>query len=374
MARCRLATSGYALSLLAWLLLAATSACGEERRAAKPAPTPAAKPVMATALLRGQALYTRMCAVCHGPAGEGYKADRAPAIANADFIGSASDEFLRVAILEGRRGTTMSAWGTDHGGPLTGPDADDLIAFMRGWEQGRPRVQLDERPLQGDAARGRPIFERECVRCHGPGGFGGPHTQLAEPRLLATASNGFLRHAILKGRPGTPMEGYAQKLQGQDIEDLIAFVRDASKIIAAELGPPPDVDLPPLKVGRIALNPNGPEPVGFKRHPGTTPSDVIHFQLASGARMAFLDARAPSDYVAEHVAGAVSVPFYEPEPYFAKLPKDTWLVCYCACPHAESQALAQKLIDHGFHEVTVLDEGLGFWKMKGYPVRSGGTP
>jgi hypothetical protein len=40
-----------------------------------------------------------------------------------------------------------------------------------------------------------------------------------------------------------------------------------------------------------------------------------------------LDARAPSDLAREDIARAVSVPFYEPDPYFDKLPKDAWLVC-----------------------------------------------
>jgi len=70
----------------------------------------------------------------------------------------------------------------------------------------------------------------------------------------------------------------------------------------------------------------------------------------------------------EHIAGAVSVPFYDPSPYFAALPKDTWLVCYCACPHAESGQLAQQLGAQGFTKVAVLDEGLGVWKARGYPV------
>ena len=76
--------------------------------------------------------------------------------------------------------------------------------------------------------------------------------------------------------------------------------------------------------------------------------------------MAFLDARAPSDYLVEHISGAVSVPFYDPEPYFAQLPKNAWLVCYCACPHAESGQLAQKLLAKGFTKVTVLDEASAF--------------
>jgi len=90
--------------------------------------------------------------------------------------------------------------------------------------------------------------------------------------------------------------------------------------------------------------------------------------------MAFLDARAPSDYAGEHIAGAVSVPFYDPAPYFAGLPKDAWLVCYCACPHAESGKLAGQLLAHGFTKVAVLDEGLRFWKANNYGTRSGPLP
>ena len=90
--------------------------------------------------------------------------------------------------------------------------------------------------------------------------------------------------------------------------------------------------------------------------------------------MAVLDARAPSDYLNEHIAGAVSVPFYDPEPYMDRLPKDAWLVCYCACPHAESGALAQKLVAKGFTKVTVLDEGLCVWKARNYPTRRGVDP
>ena len=90
--------------------------------------------------------------------------------------------------------------------------------------------------------------------------------------------------------------------------------------------------------------------------------------------MALLDARAPSDYIFEHITDAVSVPFYDPDPYLAQLPKDSWLVCYCSCPHAESGQLAQKLLQHGFTKVTVLDEGLRVWKAKGYPTKTGFDP
>src|SRR5207245_609865 len=82
------------------------------------------------------------------------------------------------------------------------------------------------------------------------------------------------------------------------------------------------------------LNRGGQEPVGFKVYPEKTNCDTVHGELDHGAKMAILDARAPPDYTSEHIAGAVSVPFYDPAPFVPKLPKDTWLVCYGSCPIA----------------------------------------
>jgi rhodanese-related sulfurtransferase len=124
----------------------------------------------------------------------------------------------------------------------------------------------------------------------------------------------------------------------------------------------------------VPLNPRGPEPKDFRVQPASTPADVVKAQLDHGARMALLDARAPSDYVSEHISGALSVPFYDPTPYIHLLPKDVWYVCYCACPHAESGQLAQKLAAAGFTKVTVLDEGIGVWRQRGYGTHSGMDP
>src|ERR1019366_1252462 len=82
---------------------------------------------------RGRTLYGQMCAVCHGPSGEGYAADRAPALSHPDFLASASDELLRKGIADGRPGTTMSAWSRARGGPLDASDTDALVAFLRTW-------------------------------------------------------------------------------------------------------------------------------------------------------------------------------------------------------------------------------------------------
>lgn len=346
--------------LLALLVMAAAAALAGCKKAAPPPEK----------LTRGAELYGRMCAVCHGASGEGYKADQAPRLAQPDFAASVSDAFLREAISNGRQGTVMSAWAKERGGPLTADDVNELIKFLRTWRKGPP-VTLDEGPLKGDAAKGENVFARECFRCHGSRGVGGPNLHIGNPQLLMSASDGYLRYSIKTGRPGTLMPSFEKTLAPGDIEDLTTMLRSWSFPPAPPPAPAPP---PPIPLGPVPLNPHGPDPVGFKVTPATTPMDVIHAQLVRGARMAILDARAPSDYMNQHIAGAVSVPFYDPSPYLAKLPKSSWLVCYCACPHAESGTLASKLLAAGFKKVTVLDEGLGAWSNKKYPVNAGEKP
>lgn len=321
----------------------------------------------------GRQLYTRMCTVCHGSRGEGYRADEAPAIGHAEFLGSANDVFLRSAIQNGRPNTTMSAWSTARGGPLSPADADAVVAFLRTWRRG-PKIPLDETPLHGDVARGQALYDRECLECHGAKGVGGPKIHIGSRELLSTSSNGFLRHAIRNGRKGTTMPGFEAKLGKQGVEDVIALLRSYQALQNPHTPEPPRSRPPPLPLGPVPLNPKGPEPKGFKAYPDKTPGDVIKAELDRHAKLAFLDARAPSDYTNEHIAGAVSVPFYDPAPYVDKLPRDAWLIAYCSCPAAESGMLAAALQKEGFKKVTILAEGIGYWRGKGYGTNKGTEP
>jgi len=322
----------------------------------------------------GREIYSRMCAVCHGATGDGYKADQAPALAQASFLATVSDAYLVTAITSGRLSTTMSAWGIVRGGPLSPSDVHAVVEFLREW-QTQPAATLDERPVAGDVTRGSAIYARECTRCHGAVGTGGQFLAIGNTQLLKSATNGFLRAAIGGGRPGTPMPAFQTTLGARGVDDVLALIRSwpAASPTAPDRAAPA-ARPPPLPLGPVPLNPHGPEPAGFDAPNGFTKADVVKAELARGARMAILDARAPSDYAHEHIAGAVSVPFYDPEPYYAALPKDAWLVAYCGCPHAESGQLAQKLRAKGFKKVTVIDEGLRYWSGKGYATQKGTTP
>ena len=309
-----------------------------------------------------------MCAVCHGAHGEGYRADAAPALSNPDFLASVNDEFLDFAIAIGRSRTPMSAWRNDQGGPLSGWDVRSLIAFIRSWPA--PKVTLDERYVNGDVAHGKALFATHCATCHGPHGTA---VHILNRQWLTQAKVPFIRYAITKGRAPTPMKGFADLLGDKGIEDVIAYLRSLpSWLVPGEIAG--SKRPPPIPLGPVPLNPHGPAPKGFAVYPKMTSFNVIWRELERGANMVLIDARAPSDYGVSHIAGAVSVPFYDPTPYLEALPKTSWLVCYCECPHAESGALAQQLLEAGFPKVTVLDEGFRAWIAAKHPTHTGQAP
>jgi cytochrome c oxidase cbb3-type subunit 3/ubiquinol-cytochrome c reductase cytochrome c subunit len=328
-------------------------------------PTPAAAPPDAE---RGRQMYEVYCAFCHGERGEGYAADEAPKLANDDFLALATDTYLRETILRGRPGTTMSAWGKPHGGPLERADALDIVAYLRTW-QSSSSEDVHARTLSGDAKRGEPVYQQHCQSCHGERGAGGRYAQLSNPELLRLASDGFLATTIERGRRGTPMQGFAGVLQPREVDDLVALIKSYKQ------RPEEALDLPPKPGGLVdvVIQPKGPQPA-FDPKADFVKCDDVKKELDRGATMIIADARAAGDYAREHIAGAISVPFYEVEAYAKQIPKDRYILTYCACPHAASVKLRDKLRKLGYTRVAVLDEGIGYWKNKGYPLKAGAKP
>ena len=328
---------------------------------------------------RGAVLYQRMCAVCHGAEAQGYLADNAPAIGNPHFLAVATDRFIETAIGNGRTSTTMSAWSNLRGGPLGYQDISTLVAYLRTFAPPPPpspvlpATKPDDGPAKGDSRRGTALFNARCESCHGERGAAGPYVHIGNVDLLASVDNSLLRETIRDGRGGTLMPAFGRELGAGGVEDLVTALRTWQAEAPRAVVKPPTKP-PPLPLGPVPLNPKGPEPEGFRAQPATTPADIVKRELDRGAKLALLDARAQSDYLNEHIKGAVSVPFFDPGPYFAKLPTDAWLVCYCACPHAESGQLARTLEGKGFTKVTVLDEGLGVWRTRKYGTSSGPDP
>ena len=79
----------------------------------------------------GRVDYDRYCAACHGDEGEGVTA---VSLNNPEFLASASDAQIRIAIANGRRGTPMTAYRN----LLAEDTIDDLVALIRSWMREAP--------------------------------------------------------------------------------------------------------------------------------------------------------------------------------------------------------------------------------------------
>jgi len=203
---------------------------------------------------------------------------------------------------------------------------------------------------------------------------------LVNPGLLASASDGFLRHAIVRGRPGTPMEAFAGVLSDAEIAGVIRYLRTSGGAggAAAELLPEPTGKEP------LVLNPAGkppqftpradPCPPAAPGAPRCTPDPrfvsvaQVAAALADHRRLIIIDARPASEWRRVHIAGAVSIPYHELA-RLAELPRDgTWVIAYCACPHHLSGIVVDELRKRGYAHSAVLDEGINEWQRRGLPI------
>jgi cytochrome c oxidase cbb3-type subunit III len=323
----------------------------------------------------GSQIYSRLCATCHGPARTGYTSDNAPSLRTTTFLASASDQFLREAITRGRPGTAMPAYGRALGGPLPAEEVDALVTFLR--TGAPPRVTLLAGRVVGDVARGSTIYQISCVRCHGTPTQRSTAVHLANPVLLETASDGYLRYAVAEGRAPTSMVAWKQTLGPQQIDDVVAYVRSLAVPPPRPAVPPPAMPGPPAapRQGPIVINPRGRAP-DFTLKDGLYVSiDDVKAALDGRRRLVIADARPPSDWLNLHVTGAISAPYYDLKG-LDDLPKDgTWIVAYCACPHHLSGVVVDELRRRGYPHTAVLDEGIFAWQQKKYPVVvAPGTP
>jgi len=169
-----------------------------------------------------QPLYLALCRQCHGADARGYAADHAPSLVNPTFLESATDGFLRRSIVAGRPGTSMGGYGKARGGPLDDAAVDRLVRFLRA--QG-PAPRALPVTAAGDPAVGAAVYAKRCLSCHGNAQLRGEAVSLVNAGFLADASDAFVRHAIVHGRPGTKMEPFAGALSDAEIDGVVGFLR-----------------------------------------------------------------------------------------------------------------------------------------------------
>ncbi len=238
------------------------------------APEPAARTERGTVSEeRAEELYRTYCAQCHGVDGDGmgpvaeflyprprdftlgvfkYKTTHA----DSEFP---YDEDLKKTIREGLPGTAMPGWGRR----LDEPEIDALVQLIKRfgeWDEETPEdlglapIELGE-PVAADEeslARGRALFEKACVQCHGAEGRGNVTSgkKLKDdwgdriwPRNLTRPSTWrwtFDREDVFQristGIRGTPMPEHTTEMserQRWDIANYVMTLRDKAVPLSA---------------------------------------------------------------------------------------------------------------------------------------------
>jgi mono/diheme cytochrome c family protein len=177
-------------------------------------------------------VFRKSCLECHDTDGKG-EATRAEYPTIPDFTdrrwhASRSDAELSRSILEGR-GKSMPRMKSK----LGSVDVQRMVAFVRGFAGGTQVVSdtPDAPALPDPVARGKTLFQRSCVRCHGADGRGTAMRETA-PSLpdftgrawQAGRTDPQLRASILGGK-GTGMPAFQSRLGRDQVRELVAYVR-----------------------------------------------------------------------------------------------------------------------------------------------------
>jgi rhodanese-related sulfurtransferase len=95
---------------------------------------------------------------------------------------------------------------------------------------------------------------------------------------------------------------------------------------------------------------------------------------ARSKRVVVLDTRPAGEYVAGHIAGAISVPVDELHRRLKELPKDKEYVAYCRGPYCVYADRAVELLRARGRRARRLVEGFPEWRSAGFPVAQGDDP
>lgn len=321
-----------------------------------------------------EGLYKKYCAVCHGKDREGYDADNAPSLRSQTLMATtqipkSSHNFLVHTISYGRSGTAMAPYAKSQGGPLDEADIEILIQWLRGKSGVNKPIEMSVDPVTGDARLGKVLYIRHCTTCHGAKGEGISAPALANPLFLATASDAFIRHTIAEGRDGTPMPSFKDSISNIEIDALTSFLRSR----ASGWNAPEPVRIKEPRQENYILNPKNKGPKFNLREGIYVSAEELSKALKGSARLIILDARSKAAWHQTHIPGSIPIPYYQdPDTFIKLIPNDsTWIVAYCACPHAVSTSVVNSLRRFGYKNTAVLDEGILIWAQRGYPVQYG---
>jgi len=231
--------------------------------------------------VRGAAIFSQTCFVCHGENGEG--TERAPALNDPQRLNQLDDAWYRNTIARGRPAKGMPTWGT----VLSPAEINDVVALIAAWREGKtvaPEVPVSalitnalfalrefdipdtifylksaKALVQSDQVNelqaiitlieenhlfeaqslliaflppeemGKAVFDTNCAACHGTDGRGGLGPNLHSNAFIRSKTDEELLQFIFSGRKGTAMDGFEGILGEEEIRNVILLLQDWQK-------------------------------------------------------------------------------------------------------------------------------------------------
>ena len=172
----------------------------------------------------GFRLFQQNCALCHGLSGEGGLGY--PNLTDNDWLYGGESENVLISIHNGRVGG-MQAWQQQLGESGVRAAAEYVLSLSDNHGFGVDNGALDESLV----AQGKPIFEQNCVLCHGPDAKG--LTAMGAPNLtdgiwLFGGDRASVRETVRHGRAGV-MPAWQTRLGNERITLLAAYVKSLSQ-------------------------------------------------------------------------------------------------------------------------------------------------
>ncbi|MFN2197978.1 MAG: c-type cytochrome [Anaerolineales bacterium] len=184
-----------------------------------------------TSLEVGQNLFATNCSPCHGELGEGGVNPTRPndiiaPISSAEYLKTRDNATLRAVIAQGQPNFGMSPFSSSFGGPLDDDQIDAIVAYIRSWEANPPvelPPEVSAEAISGDAKQ---IFGELCAQCHAEDGSGGVGPSLIDAKFKNTyTTDQQIFDTINLGHPATPMIAWGEILSSEQIQKLVAYIR-----------------------------------------------------------------------------------------------------------------------------------------------------
>jgi cbb3-type cytochrome c oxidase subunit III len=177
----------------------------------------AAGPTKAEIIKAGAKLFEENCASCHGPDGKGVEGVTHLALNSDDFLNTRTDEVIHNIIAAGQTSVGMQAFGAASGGPLSDEQIDEIIAYMRSWQEGGAEAT----PTPQAAAKFDPAdyYKKNCAVCHGANAEG----KGSFPALdKAATKHDMYSEVILNGKGAMPK--FKGKLTEDQVDQIIKWL------------------------------------------------------------------------------------------------------------------------------------------------------